>query len=211
MSQFYFNSIASHPSYPANAPSNNHHASRSRRTPRFNPSQTKPLKAMRSAKEPSGNTQATSFLKDFEAARSFELEDDELFCPWHLLTEDDVSTTCSANVLYNSLTVRKQLQSIHSSSSDRSSSSSGSPEASPQQLQLQPTPNFMNLPSMAHTQMASASFQQGVSGHLKLHQPLAQRTRNAIPIVDPNSRATSPPTSVSPARQAQKVYAGRRW
>jgi hypothetical protein len=32
-----------------------------------------------------------NFRRDFEAARSFELEDDELFCPFNLLTEDDVS------------------------------------------------------------------------------------------------------------------------
>jgi hypothetical protein len=32
-----------------------------------------------------------AFKRDFEAARSFDIEDDEMFCPFHLLTEDDVS------------------------------------------------------------------------------------------------------------------------
>lgn len=41
---------------------------------------------------------------------------------------------------------------------------------------------------------------------------MAQRVRNAIPIVDPNSRTTSPPTSISPVRQIQKsTFTGRRW
>lgn len=30
-------------------------------------------------------------MRDFEAAKGFEFEDDEVFCPFHLLTEDDVS------------------------------------------------------------------------------------------------------------------------
>ena len=32
-----------------------------------------------------------AYKRDFEAARSFDIEDDEMFCPFHLLTEDDVS------------------------------------------------------------------------------------------------------------------------
>lgn len=92
---------------------------------------------------------------------------------------------------------------MHSSSSDRSSSSTGSPETSPLQQQLQPTPSFS---------LTSNVFQQGSVNHLKIHQPMAQRVRNAIPIVDPNSRTTSPPTSISPVRQIQKsTFTGRRW
>ena len=34
-----------------------------------------------------------AFKRDFEAARSFDIEDDEMFCPFHLLTEDDVSSS----------------------------------------------------------------------------------------------------------------------
>lgn len=36
----------------------------------------------------------STYRRDFDAARSFELDDDELFCPFHLLTEDDVRS-CS--------------------------------------------------------------------------------------------------------------------
>lgn len=101
MSHFYFNqahqpSVVAHPSYSSTATSTTHHGTRSRRTPRYTPSQAKPIKAMRSVKESSSLAQASAFLKDFEAARSFELEDDELFCPWHLLTEDDVSKRLSS-------------------------------------------------------------------------------------------------------------------
>jgi len=50
---------------------------------------------------------------------------------------------------------------------------------------------------------------------MKLHQPMAQRTRNAIPIVDPSTRSVaSPPLSVSPARQMQHHHMQqqqRRW
>jgi hypothetical protein len=47
---------------------------------------------------------------------------------------------------------------------------------------------------------------------MKLHQPMAQRTRNAIPIVDPSTRViASPPPSVSPARQMQGYINQRRW
>lgn len=37
------------------------------------------------------NVAIASYMRDFEAAKSFEFEDDEVFCPFHLLTEDDVS------------------------------------------------------------------------------------------------------------------------
>ncbi|RII08295.1 hypothetical protein CUC08_Gglean007704 [Alternaria sp. MG1] len=114
-----------------------------------------------------------------------------MFCPFHLLTEDD-------------------LQSIHSSGSDRSSLSSGSPEQSPLQHQLQPTPSFV-LSSAGPNPYTPVGFQQNNS-QTKLHQPLAQRTRNAIPIVDPSTRAVaSPPPSVSPNRQMQQQFMSRRW
>ncbi|KAF1984782.1 hypothetical protein K402DRAFT_336000 [Aulographum hederae CBS 113979] len=173
-----------------NPHSHNHHGGRSRRAPRPSAQHNshKQFRAVR-AKEVLEATNVLSFRRDFEAARSFDIEDDEAFCPFHLLTEDD-------------------LQSIHSSGSDRSSLSSGSPEQSPLQHQLQPTPTFM-LSSMAGH---SPSSFQGSSSQTKLHQPLAQRTRNAIPIVDPSTRSVaSPPPSVSPARQMQQQYLGRRW
>jgi len=170
-----------------------------------------------------------AYRRDFEAARSFDLEDDELFCPFHLLTEDDVRSIASLhfgvlcslsacldlelkNFFVRYTNFRLQLQSIHSASSDRSSLSSGSPEQSPLQQQLQPTSQFLLPPSTGS--FTPQAFQQptaAASQPTKIHQPLAQRTRNAIPIVDPMTRnVASPPPSVSPARQMQFVNS-RRW
>ncbi|KAF2472033.1 uncharacterized protein BDR25DRAFT_17631 [Lindgomyces ingoldianus] len=192
MSQFYSFGGQHHPSH-LNTHSHNHHGGRSRRAPRLSASQHhKQFRQVRTPKEfvvePAN---VTAFKRDFEAARSFDLEDDEIFCPFHLLTDDD-------------------LQSIHSSGSDRSSLSSGSPEQSPLQHQLQPTPSFVL--SSAPNPYTPAGFQQNNSSQTKLHQPLAQRTRNAIPIVDPSTRAVaSPPPSVSPNRQIQQQFMSRRW
>ncbi|EMC91797.1 hypothetical protein BAUCODRAFT_38936 [Baudoinia panamericana UAMH 10762] len=186
---------------------NNHggHHGRSRRGPRVSSQNAhRQYKPHRSPKEVQETTPAyNEYLQRLEAARSFEFDDDELFCPFHLLTEDD-------------------LHSIHSaSSSDRGSLSSGSPDNSPLQTQVQPTqtPSFL-LSSAPNTfnpaPTSNAGYQQHTSAHqhgqMKLHQPLAQRTRNAIPIVDPSTRSiASPPLSVSPARQMQQQYMPRRW
>nr|POE71990.1 hypothetical protein CFP56_11866 [Quercus suber] len=131
------------------------------------------------------------YVQRLEAAISFDWEDDSEFCPFNLLTEDD-------------------LHSIHSSSgSDRGSMSSGSPETSPLQHQVHPTPSFLLSGAPNTFTPASAGFQP--SHHMKLHQPMAQRARNAIPIVDPNSRsAASPPLSISPARQMPQHFVPRR-
>jgi hypothetical protein len=190
--------MASHyysaPHYLPNASSHQHngHHGRSRRGPRISSQNAqRQYKAQRSPKEMPEPTAHAEYMQRLEAAKSFEFDDDEVFCPFHLLTEDD-------------------LHSIHSSaSSDRGSLSSGSPESSPLQQQVQPSPAFL-LPSAHNTfNPASASFQQH---HMKLHQPLAQRTRNAIPIVDPSTRlVASPPLSVSPGRQMQQQYVSRRW
>lgn len=213
MSQYYLNpahhnAFNSHAPYAA--PAHPHHASRSRRSARYSGSQgnSKSSKATRNHKDSVEAAQSVAFRNAFEAARSFDLEDDEAFCPWHLLTEDDVHTTPASTRVPNANTL--QLHSIHSTSSDRSSSSSDSPETSPMQPQLQPTPAF-SLPASAHNTM-QASFQQNSAGHLKVHQPMAQRAR-AIPIIDPTSRNASPPSSISsPARQVQKsAYLSRRW
>ena len=106
-----------------------------------------------------------------------------------------------------------QLQSIHSaSSSDRGSLSSGSPEGSPLQQQVQPTPSFLLSSAPNAYNPAPTAYQQHHSAHhqMKLHQPMAQRTRNAIPIVDPSTRSVaSPPLSVSPGRQMQQQYVSR--
>jgi len=169
------------------------HHGRSRRAPRVSAQQNnKQFRQVRTPKEFSVEPPTTlAFRRDFEAARSFDIEDDEMFCPFHLLTEDD-------------------LQSIHSSGSDRSSLSSGSPEQSPLQHQLQPTPSF--ILSSAPNPYTPTPFQANNPSQTKLHQPLAQRTRNAIPIVDPSTRnIASPPPSVSPNRQMQQQFMSRRW
>ncbi|KAJ9623253.1 hypothetical protein H2203_006192 [Taxawa tesnikishii (nom. ined.)] len=187
--QHYSSAIQSHSSH-----SHNHHG-RSRRGPRISSAQNAHRqqfnKAQRSPKEVPVIPTYSAYMRDLEAARSFDFEDDEIFCPFNLLTEDD-------------------LQSIHSSSgSDRSSLSSGSPEASPLQHQVQPTPSF--LVSSAPNSYNNTPYQHNAQQHMKLHQPLAQRTRNAIPIVDPSTRTVaSPPPSVSPARMQQQ-FVGRRW
>ncbi|KAK3080956.1 hypothetical protein LTS18_011588 [Coniosporium uncinatum] len=193
-SSFYYPQ-SNHSNHLSTHSSHNHHGGRSRRAPRLPAAhnQHKQFRAVR-AKEVVEPAQMQTFRLNFENARSFDIDDDEMFCPFHLLTEDD-------------------LQSIHSSGSDRSSLSSGSPEQSPLQHQLQPTPTFLlsNLSSAGH----SPNTFQGASSQTKLHQPLAQRTRNAIPIVDPSTRSVaSPPPSVSPAKQMhqmQQQYLGRRW
>ena len=221
MSQFF--SYGQHHTSHLNAHSHNHHGGRSRRAPRLSASHGhKQFRQVRTPKEFVVEApNVTAFKRDFEAARSFDLEDDELFCPFHLLTEDDVSSlvlpprdvchpSMSSHLQQQALTFDDQLQSIHSSGSDRSSLSSGSPEQSPLQHQLQPTPSFVL--SSAPNPYTPSGFQQNNSSQTKLHQPLAQRTRNAIPIVDPSTRAVaSPPPSVSPNRQMQQQFMSRRW
>ena len=53
--------------------------------------QHKQFRQVRTPKEFVEPPTLLAFRRDFEAARSFDFEDDELFCPFHLLTEDDVS------------------------------------------------------------------------------------------------------------------------
>lgn len=71
--------------------SHGHHG-RSRRGPRVNSQNAhRQYKAQRSPKEelPQPPT-ATDYLRLLEAAKGFEFDDDEVFCPFNLLTEDDV-------------------------------------------------------------------------------------------------------------------------
>jgi hypothetical protein len=214
MSQF-FNYSGQHQPQHLNAHphnNNNHHGGRSRRAPRISAQQNhRQIRQVRTPKEYNVEPPTMlAFKRDFEAARSFDIEDDEMFCPFHLLTEDDVSWAMLSHSPLQALTRDEQLQSIHSSGSDRSSLSSGSPEQSPLQHQLQPTPSFVL--STAPNPYSPAGFQHNNSSQTKLHQPLAQRTRNAIPIVDPSTRAVaSPPPSVSPNRQMQQQFMSRRW
>lgn len=191
---YYFS--AQHHQPGSNHPSShNHHGGRSRRAPRLaSQNSHKQFRGVRSMKELAETPSITAFRQRFEAGRSFDLDDDLEFCPG-LLTEDD-------------------LHSIHSSS-DRSSLSSGSPESSPLQHQIQPTqqvtPTF-SLPSAANN-FHPVTAQPSSSSQMKLHQPAAVRSRNAIPIVNPSTgmRVASPPPSVSPARMASHLNVTRRW
>jgi hypothetical protein len=178
------------------AQSHNHHNSR-RRAPRLSASQNsqRQFRGAKSIKDSNVEPpNVAAFRVRFEAGRSFDLEDDELYCP-NLLTFDE-------------------RQSIHSSSSDRSSLSSGSPESSPLQQQIQPqhvTP-ALSLSSAATSAYISPPTFMMTHDTLKLHQPSAVRTRNAIPIVNPSTgmRVASPPSSISPGMM-QQTTAARRW
>ncbi|RMY97996.1 hypothetical protein D0862_07794 [Hortaea werneckii] len=216
MASHYYNA----PHYLPNAPTHSHgHHGRSRRGPRISSQNAhRQYKAQRSPKETPQDLAHLEYLSKLEAAKSFEFDDDEVFCPFHLLTEDDVGFSPS-RLSQSGLGARpnadcaQQLQSIHSaSSSDRGSLSSGSPEGSPLQQQIQPTPSFLLSTAPNTFGPGPAGFQQPSHHQMKLHQPMAQRTRNAIPIVDPSTRSiASPPLSVSPARQMQHQYVSRRW
>lgn len=131
----------------------------------------------------------TAFRARFEAGRSFDLDDDMEFCP-NLLTWDE-------------------RQSVTSGSSDRSSLSSGSPENSPLQQQLQPQLNPALVAAVAPATYVSPPT-NFASQNLKLHQPSAIRSRNPIPIVNPDTRVRMSPTSVSP-NMMQQANAHRHW
>lgn len=174
--------------------SHNHHG-RSRRAPRLSASQNSNRQyRIRAAKDFSAEApHITAFRVRFEAGRSFDLDDDLEFCP-NLLTDDE-------------------RMSIHSSSSDRSSLSSGSPNASPIQHQTQPQQQVTPAISLSSTAapFVSPNF-ASMNDHMKIHQPSALRTRNVIPIVNPNTgrRVASPPSSISPGMM-QQTTATRRW
>lgn len=131
----------------------------------------------------------TAFRARFEAGRSFDLDDDLEFCP-NLLTWDE-------------------RQSVASGSSDRSSLSSGSPDSSPLQHQIQPHMGpVLTLPS-AYT---SPPTNYSMSNSTKLYQPSAIRSRNPIPIVNPDTRnRMSPPSSISPSMMQQSTNQRSRW
>ncbi|KAL8789687.1 MAG: hypothetical protein Q9195_006740 [Heterodermia aff. obscurata] len=198
---YYYNSQHHQPSSSSShssSASHNHHGGRSRRAPRLSNSQNshRQFRGVRSMKELTESPAVSAFRLRFEAGRSFDLDDDLEFCPG-LLTEDD-------------------LQSIHSSSSD-GSLSSGSPHSSPLQHQIQPsqqvTPAFSLSSASNNSYNPATGFQTNNNHHpMKLHQPSALRTRNAIPIVNPSTgmRVASPPSSISPAMMQQQTYA-RRW
>ncbi|GIJ98129.1 hypothetical protein Aspvir_000244 [Aspergillus viridinutans] len=172
--------------------SNNHHSGRSRRGPKMaSQNAQRQFRGVKSMRELAEAPAVTAFRARFEAGRSFDLDDDLEFCPG-LLTEDD-------------------LHSIHSASSDRSSLSSGSPDSSPLQHQIQPVQQV--TPSISLSPASTNSFvHSGVTSNLNMsfQQPSAVRTRKVIPIVNPNTgmTLTSPPTSISPGAMQN---AQRRW
>ncbi|MCJ1484789.1 hypothetical protein MMC06_004962 [Schaereria dolodes] len=232
---YYYGAQHHQPSSATSHASHNHHGGRSRRAPRLSSQNShRQFRGVRSMKELTEAPTVSVFRTRFEAGRSFDLDDDLEFCPG-LLTEDDVSTLSTSGIISevspNSITTTpvcvratstdghsgKQLQSIHSSASDRSSLSSGSPDSSPLQQQIQPTqqvtPNFSISSASNNSYNPATGFQTNNNHHpMKIHQPSAVRTRNAIPIVNPSTgmRLASPPSSISPARMQQQTYT-RHW
>jgi len=189
MSSFYhYNAHQNPTSANAHSASSSHHSGRGRRAPRVSQNSHKQFRSVRKEEEAA---MLNNFRQRYESGRTFDLDDDLEFCP-NLLTESD-------------------MVSIHSSSSDRSSLSSGSPESSPQSHQVAPDSGF-SLNSNSNPYIPSYQNQPTT---LKLHQPAATRIRNAIPIVNPStgismSSLQSPPSSVSPSRMQQQSL-GRRW
>ena len=218
----YYNS-QHHQTSSSHFSSHNHHGGRSRRAPRLSNSQNshRQFRGVKSMKELTESPAVSAFRLRFEAGRSFDLDDDLEFCPG-LLTEDDVSILVGVaqrlRMVWRSRRPAAnldQLQSIHSASSD-GSLSSGSPHSSPLQHQLQPsqqvTPGFSLSSASNNSYNPATGFQSNNHHHMKLHQPSALRSRNAIPIVNPSTgmRVASPPSSISPAMMQQQTYA-RRW
>jgi len=130
-------------------------------------------------KELTESASVAAFRARYEAGRSFDLDDDLEFCPAGLLDDEE-------------------LQSISSNSSDRSSVSSGSPESSPLQHQVQPS---YALPTAAYPSMPGYFSAQHQVKYQQQPQVPSNRVRNAIPIVNPNTglRVASPPLA-SPGR-----------
>lgn len=135
----------------------------------------------------------------YEMARGFDLEDDLDFCP-NLLSDEELLSV--------------------SSGSDRSSSASSSPESSPLQLQIKPSSASSSY-TFSQTQYNPAAMfnppshiklQHASSVQLQQQQENQTRTRNAIPIVNPNTgmRVASPPLNAR-AQQYQSPLARRLW
>lgn len=169
----------------------------------------------------------SAYRARFEAGRSFDLEDDLEFCP-NLLTNDEVSLGPSSELAGAGwdTTDIDQRQSIYSGSSDRSSLSSGSPDASPTQHQIQPhhvgpavnvtsaaTSAFVSPPTFISAMANNNNSTHNINNTLKIHQPSPYRVRNPLPIVDPNnrSRVASPPSSVSPGVMQSSSSTGHRY
>lgn len=187
----------------------NHHGGRNRRAPRLSVSQNaqRQFRGVRSMKELNEAQAVATFRSKFETSRSFDLEDDMEFCP-NLLTESDVSSPGDSLASSPSLSLTHPQYVSISSSSERSSLASNSPESSPTQ-QPQTIAAGFTLSSASPPFIPPGYPTQ--HSHLKLHQPSATRGRNAIPIINPATGITlsSPPQSVSPGRMQQSMP--RRW
>ncbi|CAL5873362.1 uncharacterized protein PFLUO_LOCUS7634 [Penicillium psychrofluorescens] len=194
MSAFFYNHQQHqqhHPQHGMQSATHHNHHGRSRRAPKMtqNARQFRGVKSMRELAEAPA---MTAFRARFEAGRSFDLDDDLEFCPG-LLTEDD-------------------LHSIHSASSDRSSLSSGSPDTSPLQHQIQPVQQVAPSISLSPAQVNSFAH-AGLAGNhnqASFQQQPANRTRKVIPIINPNTgmSMSSPPSSLTPGMMQT---AQRRW
>ncbi|KAK4228364.1 hypothetical protein QBC38DRAFT_155740 [Podospora fimiseda] len=191
-SLFHFAAPQHHPSH-TTAPfvSHSHHGGRNRRAPRLsvsqNPQHKQQYRKVNGSKDVAEYATVNAFRSKFELVRSFDLEDDMEFCP-SLCSDSDYA-------------------SVSNSASERSSLASNSPQGSPTQQPTQVVP----FPFQSG---ASPVFVPQYHQHttLKLHQPAATRSRNAIPIINPATGGvmSSPPPSVSPARMQQQTLA-RRW
>lgn len=238
MSNYLFNSHQQNHQHPQNSfhsvghPHHNHHGGRSRRAPRLasahNP-QRQQFRTMKTMREMVPENPTLQLAREkYEWGRSFDLEDDFEFCP-ELLTDEEVcynSSFAASHWRYSSASSTsstesdkaQQYQTVQSSASDRSSLSSGSPDSSPLQHQIHPSQQVtpaLSLPSTSSNSYVQPTYNIN-QNNLKLHQPSAVRTRNAIPIVNPSTgmRVSSPPTSIpssiSPGMM-QQTTAARRW
>lgn len=91
MSSYYH--YQAHPPQPSpSAVSHNHHGGRNRRAPRLSVSQNshRQFRGVRSMKDLHESAALSAFRLKFEAAQSFDLEDDLEFCPG-LLSDHEVS------------------------------------------------------------------------------------------------------------------------
>lgn len=156
---------------------------RSRRIPHrpSSSSSLKSLQMMRPREELTESPAVPTFMEKFEAGRSFDVEDDFAFIP-ELCTEEE--------------------RLMMDSGSDRSSTSSGSPQSSPLQHQVQPTAAY------PHPSTFSQVYPNNL---LKYQNQSVSRQRNAIPIVNPSTgmRVASPPLS-SPNRVGHSL-SRRAW
>ncbi|KAI9883106.1 MAG: hypothetical protein M1823_005128 [Watsoniomyces obsoletus] len=191
--------LTAHPTSSSSVPTHPHHAPRTRRGARMSSAHHthRPFRGVRSMKELTEAASVVAFRARFEAGRSFDLDDDLEFCP-NLLTQDDLHYMSSP------------------SSSDRSSLSSNSPEASPMPQAAQPTQtiapaphHFFSNPTSSHSS-TTTHFQANAQANL--FQPAAVRARNAIPIVNPSTgmRVPSRPDSLSPGVNSNNINP-RRW